>query len=127
MTFIPKRRWAKPTLPIDPQPLFIVPIRKEEPCLFPENLLDEPPPEMGDRLWWVVYTKSRQEKALSRELFKYAIPFYLPQIKNTTLVRGRHRTTFMPLLRRLRLHAGQRGGARSRADDQPRFADAPGR
>jgi transcription antitermination factor NusG len=97
VTFIPKRRWAKPTLPIDPQPLFIVPIRKEEPCLFPENLLDEPPPEMGDRLWWVVYTKSRQEKALSRELFKYAIPFYLPQIKNTTLVRGRHRTTFMPL------------------------------
>jgi hypothetical protein len=97
VTFIPKRRWAKPTLPIDPQPLFIVPIRKEEPCLFPDNLLDEPPPELGGRSWWVVYTKSRQEKALSRELFKYGIPFYLPQIKNTTLVRGRHRTTFMPL------------------------------
>jgi transcription antitermination factor NusG len=74
-----------------------VPIRKEETCLYPENLLDEPMPEPGDRLWWVVYTKSRQEKALSRELLRYEIPFYLPQIKKTTLVRGRRRTAHMPL------------------------------
>jgi transcription antitermination factor NusG len=78
-----------------------VPIRKEEPCLFPENLLDEAGEnstvEPSDRHWWVVYTKSRQEKALSRELLKYEIPFYLPQIKNTTLVKGRRRTTFVPL------------------------------
>jgi transcription antitermination factor NusG len=78
-----------------------VPIRKEEPCLFPENLLDEPGEnpafEPGDRLWRVVYTKSRQEKSLARELLKYEIPFYLPQIKNTTIVNGRRRTAFMPL------------------------------
>jgi transcriptional antiterminator RfaH len=78
-----------------------VPIHKEEPCVFPENLLDEPGEnpafEPGDRLWWVVYTKSRQEKSLARELLKYQIPFYLPQIKNTTLVKGRRRTSFMPL------------------------------
>jgi transcription antitermination factor NusG len=78
-----------------------VPIRKEEPCLFPDNLLDEPSEtpafEPGDRHWWVVYTKSRQEKALARELLKYEVPFYLPLIKNTTLVKGRRRTSFMPL------------------------------
>jgi transcription antitermination factor NusG len=30
-------------------------------------------------------------------LLKYEIPFYLPQIKNTTMVGGRRRTAFMPL------------------------------
>jgi transcription antitermination factor NusG len=69
--------------------------------LFPEHLLDEPGEnpafEPGDRHWWVVYTKSRQEKSLARELLKYQVPFYLPQVKNTTIVKGRRRTTFMPL------------------------------
>jgi transcriptional antiterminator RfaH len=78
-----------------------MPIRKEEPCLFPESLLDEPGElpafDAGDRRWWVVYTKSRQEKALSRELLKYEIPFYLPQIKSTSVVKGRQRTVFAPL------------------------------
>jgi transcriptional antiterminator RfaH len=78
-----------------------VPIHQEEPCLYPEDLLDEPGEipafAPGDRRWWVVYTKSRQEKALARELLKYQIPFYLPQIKNTAIVKGRRRTTFVPL------------------------------
>jgi transcription antitermination factor NusG len=69
--------------------------------LYPEHLLDEPGEspafEPGDRHWWVVYTKSRQEKSLARELLKYQVPFYLPQVKNTTIVQGRRRTTFMPL------------------------------
>ncbi|MCC6125917.1 MAG: UpxY family transcription antiterminator [Pirellulales bacterium] len=69
--------------------------------MFPENLLDEPGEnpafEPGERHWWVVYTKSRQEKSLARELLKYQIPFYLPQIKNTAIVKGRRRTSFMPL------------------------------
>ena len=34
---------------------------------------------------------------MRRELLKYQIPFYLPQIKITTLVKGRRRTTFAPL------------------------------
>ena len=75
-----------------------MPIHKEEPCVFPENLLAEPAEvpafEPGDRHWWVVYTKSRQEKAFARELLKYQIPFYLPQIKKTSLVKGRRRTSF---------------------------------
>lgn len=78
-----------------------MPIHKEEPCLFPENLLDEPgedaPQEPSERLWRAVYTKSRQEKSLARELLKYQIPFYLPQVKNTTIVKGRRRTAFVPL------------------------------
>lgn len=78
-----------------------MPIHKEEPSLFPENLLDPPGDSPlvvpGDRRWMAVYTKSRQEKSLARELLKYQIPFYLPQIKNTTIVSGRRRTSFMPL------------------------------
>jgi transcriptional antiterminator RfaH len=53
--------------------------------------------ENPDRRWWVIYTKSRQEKALGRELYKYEIPFYLPQIKQTSIVKGRRRTSFAPL------------------------------
>jgi transcription antitermination factor NusG len=78
-----------------------VPIHKKEPCLFPEILLDEsaesPATVPGDRAWRVIYTKSRQEKSLARELLRFEIPFYLPQIESTSIVRGRRRTTFVPL------------------------------
>jgi transcriptional antiterminator RfaH len=78
-----------------------VPIHKREPCLFPETLLDEsaesPAFVPGDRAWRVIYTKSRQEKSLARELLRFEIPFYLPQIESTSIVKGRRRTTFAPL------------------------------
>jgi transcription antitermination factor NusG len=74
-----------------------VPILKEEPSLFPETLLEDCLKEVSDRRWWVIYTKARQEKALSRELFSSRIPFYLPLIKHTRICRGRRRTSFVPL------------------------------
>jgi transcriptional antiterminator RfaH len=74
-----------------------VPILKEEPSLFPENLLDGCIQETSDRRWLAVYTKARQEKSLSRELFAYRIPFYLPLIKKTTVAKGRKRMSFVPL------------------------------
>ncbi|MGA2066659.1 MAG: transcription termination/antitermination NusG family protein [Thermoguttaceae bacterium] len=60
-----------------------MPILRQEPSLFPETLLDEAPWPDGDRYWLVAYTKPRQEKALSRELFRQQIPFYLPLVRKT--------------------------------------------
>lgn len=74
-----------------------MPILKEEPSLFPETLLDDCAGERSDRRWLVIYTKARQEKALSRELFAFQVPFYLPLVKKTTLAKGRKRISFVPL------------------------------
>lgn len=74
-----------------------MPILKEEPSLFPENLLENSRQETLDRVWWVVYTKARQEKSLARELYAYEIPFFLPLFKKTTITRGRKRSSFAPL------------------------------
>ncbi len=74
-----------------------MPILKEEPTIFPENLLEDFIQDVHDRRWWVIYTKARQEKSFSRELFAYQIPFYLPLIKKTTIAKGRKRMSFVPL------------------------------
>ena len=74
-----------------------MPILKEEPNLYPETLLEAPPSEAGSRRWLALYTKSRQEKSLARELFKYRIPFYLPLVPKTNISRGRKRTSLVPL------------------------------
>ncbi len=74
-----------------------MPILKEEPNLFPETLLEGGIEESSNRDWWVIYTKARQEKSLARELFTFRIPFYLPLIKKTTVVKGRKRISFVPL------------------------------
>ena len=69
---------------------------------FPEGLLTgtyEPDPSEAtrERRWWVVHTKARQEKSLARDLVGYRIPFYLPQVEKTSIVRGRKRKSFIPL------------------------------
>ncbi len=74
-----------------------MPILKEEPSLFPETLLEDSIQETSDRHWWVIYTKARQEKSLARDLFAFRIPFYLPLIKKTSVVKGRKRMSFVPL------------------------------
>ena len=51
----------------------------------------------GPRRWLALYTKSRQEKSLARELFKCGIPFYLPLVRKTNVSRGRKRTSLVPL------------------------------
>ncbi len=74
-----------------------MPILKEEPSMYPATLLDTPPTDAADRYWLVLHTKARQEKSLARELVKFGIPFYLPLVKKTSIVRGRKRTSFVPL------------------------------
>jgi transcription antitermination factor NusG len=74
-----------------------MPILKEETNLFPDTLLEEAPLAVPNRHWFALYTKARQEKSLARELLKQLIPFYLPQVKKTSVVRNRRRVSLMPL------------------------------
>jgi transcriptional antiterminator RfaH len=50
-----------------------------------------------ERQWWVFYTKSRQEKALTRYLTTKQIPHYLPLYEKSSLIRGRRFTSLLPL------------------------------
>jgi transcriptional antiterminator RfaH len=80
-----------------------MPILAEQPSLFPENLLDGPTDAepldgpASERVWWVIYTKSRQEKSLARDLLGYRIPFYLPQVPREHLIRGRRVRAHVPV------------------------------
>lgn len=74
-----------------------MPILAAEPSLFPENLLDDYVDEGSERRWWAIYTKSRQEKSLARQLLGMEVPFYLPLIPKTSLIRGRKFTSQIPL------------------------------
>ena len=47
--------------------------------------------------WMVLHTKSRQEKAVARFLFAVGLQFYLPLIDRVTILRGRKRTSRVPL------------------------------
>ena len=74
-----------------------MPILAEEPSLFPQNLLDEVSPEENGRSWRAVYARSRQEKALARQLLAHEIPFYLPLVAKGQCVRGRRVSSYLPL------------------------------
>lgn len=76
-----------------------MPILAEEPCLYPESLLDDREGELddGERNWWLVYTKARQEKALARQLLLREIPYYLPLVPKDNLIRGRRVRSHLPL------------------------------
>jgi transcriptional antiterminator RfaH len=74
-----------------------MPILAAETAEFPAGLLDDIAPTDCDRRWWAVYTKSRQEKALARQLESLEVPFYLPQVPHESLIRGRRHTSLLPL------------------------------
>jgi transcriptional antiterminator RfaH len=74
-----------------------MPILRQESSLFPENLLDDAPGGSSDRRWLVTYTKPRQEKALSREILRYQIPFYLPLVKKTVYGSRRRLSSHVPV------------------------------
>ena len=65
--------------------------------IFPQDLLDQDPAELLGRRWWVLYTRSRQEKALTQRLEACGVPFYLPLIDKTSLCRGREIHSRVPL------------------------------
>ena len=76
-----------------------MPILKREDDLFPDELLDQPEQFVdSDRRWWCIYTRSRREKELMRQLKAQQTPFYAPVIpKRYRSPNGRLRTSFIPL------------------------------
>lgn len=79
-----------------------MPILAEEPSLFPADLLDESEENVNSedgspRVWWAIYTKSRQEKALARDLFARCMSFYLPQVQRDHLIRGQVVHSYSPV------------------------------
>lgn len=74
-----------------------MPILAPETSLHPANLLDEFESDAGDRRWWAVYTKSRQEKSLARQLLSLDVPFYLPLVPKVSLIAGRRVKSELPL------------------------------
>ena len=71
-----------------------MPIHKREPYFFPEGLLENPDPL---QLWYVIQTKSRQEKALARRLREESIPHYLPQYEKQIRRADRSFRSYLPL------------------------------
>ena len=100
-----------------------MPILAAETTMFPADILDESGDQFIDesgnllndtsgvvaepdfdqvngpsaRRWTVLHTKSRQEKSLARELSRYEIPFYLPLVAKTSVIRGRKVQSHIPL------------------------------
>ena len=80
-----------------------MPILKAEPFLYPETLLDPVGQAVSDtsdaaeRRWWVLHTKARQEKALSRELFARQTAFFLPVVGRRSNLGKRATSSYVPL------------------------------
>ena len=73
-----------------------MPILPPEPDCHPVNLLDRI--DTGEEVWWLFYTRSRQEKQLMRRLRDLDIKHYAPQIpQRKRSPAGRVRTTYIPL------------------------------
>src|SRR5262249_2933106 len=69
---------------------FRMPVLQSEPAVNPEDLFERLAEVIGgDRRWYAMHTKPRQEKSLARTLHRAAIPFYLPLITRRTPMRGR--------------------------------------
>jgi transcriptional antiterminator RfaH len=69
----------------------------QQASLYPVDLFETAGEQSLDRVWWVVYTKSRQEKAFSRNLTANEIPHYLPLVKKTYVSCGRKFSAQVPL------------------------------
>jgi transcriptional antiterminator RfaH len=74
-----------------------MPILTEEPQIFPEDLFERNQDGFGDRRWWALHTRPRQEKSLARQLLARGIPFYLPQVSKRLRIRKRTFTVHEPL------------------------------
>lgn len=47
--------------------------------------------------WWVAHTRSRHEKALAFDLLTHGIPYFLPMMERTLVIRKRRFRGMMPL------------------------------
>jgi transcriptional antiterminator RfaH len=73
-----------------------LPILAQEPDCHPNELFERTDLTRG--CWWMLYTKSRQEKQLMRHLRKLDLAHYAPQIaQRRRSPAGRIRTSYVPL------------------------------
>ncbi|MEM6473064.1 MAG: transcription termination/antitermination NusG family protein [Planctomycetota bacterium] len=73
-----------------------MPILPKEPDRYPANLLETE--EARTLCWWLLYTKSRQEKQLMRQLHRIEVFHYGPQVEQRRRSpAGRVRTSYAPL------------------------------
>ena len=74
-----------------------MPILSAEPALYPASLFQMGQREHGERRWWVLHTKPRQEKSLARQLHDREGSFFLPLMPKRSLIRGKATDSFLPL------------------------------
>ena len=76
-----------------------MPILAAEADLYPIDLLERSETQLdSERSWWALYTRSRHEKELMRQLRAMEIPFYGPTVeKSSRTPRGRNLTSLVPL------------------------------
>jgi transcriptional antiterminator RfaH len=76
-----------------------MPILPAEPDLYPTNLWQaDDPVGVGERKWWCLHTRPRQEKATARDLRAQKIPYYLPQVVHEDRTpQGRKTRSVLPL------------------------------
>ena len=76
-----------------------MPILEKETSVFPFGLFEdaEYEPGMSGRQWWAIFTKSRHEKALARDLERFEIPFFLPLVMRQNRIRNRIVEAYLPL------------------------------
>ncbi|MBN2456014.1 MAG: UpxY family transcription antiterminator [Sedimentisphaerales bacterium] len=63
------------------------------PVIWPEN----GSVRLFEGLWWVAHTKSRNEKALARQLVRHHISYFLPMAHKINRHKGRILRSFLPL------------------------------
>jgi len=75
-----------------------VPILPAEPDRYPAQLFDQPADdEPGERAWFVLHTRPRQEKSLARHLHASGVSYYLPAVPRRRRFSTRVLTAHMPL------------------------------
>lgn len=76
-----------------------MPILTREKDIYPDDLLDKPKLGLESGLhWWALYTLSRREKQLMRQLPALNVAFYTPVVsRRNRAPSGRIRTTHVPL------------------------------
>ena len=75
-----------------------MPILPPEPYLYPDDLFSNPAPMVGGPVsWWVLHTRPRAEKSLSRNCLGRGISFFLPLCERHSRSRGRTLTAQVPL------------------------------
>ncbi len=74
-----------------------MPILRDEVDCYPQDLLDGFAAEPGERRWWALQTRARQEKSLARELLNFGAPHFLPKLCKKTMYRGRARQSYVPM------------------------------